>query len=970
MRHELFQACLRSSDFSISFINAQMQKILRENAEGLLSCGVPTREAELEVRKVIPQIHSFVELYTHMGKRGNRLPGHSEQLQNHGHYPALHFLVQDVESIEELIVSHELGLKGAVDIIVKANIQEVGSSTDSSMSLVPIELKTSRMQNANPSHLAQTVFYIIMLHTRYGPTMDRNKTGSGALLYMNNENMNAIHVAPFVKEIKSLIGQRNVVAIEQFRALQPRGVKTDPAGGRVLVEPAPPALLPSIETSAPCERCYTNTECMMYTAAEARHDKDNLALQSQKTKELFVRVTGHLSTADLEYFQKWDRLIDLEALHSTSSVAKSWLIPSEERERTTGRCISNLLFEMVESQAASINSTTLLCFRRSDISTISTSFHHLEFESGSHVVLSTDTATFISGKKEISHMHIFRGILHRVTENRLFLMASNDDLKRIHKISSKNVGVLFRLDRDEVATGVGTLRQNLINLFVAPPGEGETNGRAARCTNLRGLIINLQAPKFDMAQAETMFYHSQNMIPLGVPGCDLDDLAIEWCDLNPDQRRAAEMVMSCQDYTLIQGLPGTGKTSTVAFLVRLLLAHGKRVLITSYTHSAVDNALLKLVDSGVAEPSPGGTQPLVRIARASSCHDRIIPFLATTIATKLDPTESLPSAENLKKTMEAARVVGVSALSIPRSPLLAGERFDFVIVDEAGQISQPAIIGALQAANKFVLVGDHKQLPPLVQSEIAESGGSSESMLKRLADSHPEAISQLSLQYRMAQGICDLSNDISYNGDLKCANKATGDQQLVLSTDVKDIVCPDWVKQATSPSNVAVFIDTDGMRENNGLPIDALERKSCNGRGSVVNDTELKVVRTLVQIFTDLGVSSKDIGVICPFRSQLQLLGKDASISDLKKSGLELSTIDRYQGRDKDVIILSMVRSNEEGKVGRLLSDARRLNVAVTRAKKKLVIVGSMSTLYKGSQALRPALDRIRRNKRIFPYET
>jgi DNA replication ATP-dependent helicase Dna2 len=177
----------------------------------------------------------------------------------------------------------------------------------------------------------------------------------------------------------------------------------------------------------------------------------------------------------------------------------------------------------------------------------------------------------------------------------------------------------------------------------------------------------------------------------------------------------------------VQGLPGSGKTSTIAFVARLLAAHGKRVLITSYTHAAVDNVLLKLIECGVATGDGKEAQALVRIGNKDSCHSGVHAILVPTIALQLESLQqehhTTPSSEYLNIAMSDARIVGVTALSVPRSPLLFNEQFDVVIVDEAGQISQPAIIGALLAADSFVLVGDHMQLPPLVVSELAGNGG-------------------------------------------------------------------------------------------------------------------------------------------------------------------------------------------------------------------------------------------------------
>ena len=187
-----------------------------------------------------------------------------------------------------------------------------------------------------------------------------------------------------------------------------------------------------------------------------------------------------------------------------------------------------------------------------------------------------------------------------------------------------------------------------------------------------------------------------------------------------------------KDYSLVQGLPGTGKSSIITFVARLLASHGKRVLISGYTHAAVDNIMLKLMEKGLAYTSETRPSPaLIRVGKKSSCHPGVYSILAPEAAMAYEPNSisvggqafSKPSVESLRKTIQAARIVGVTALSAPRSPLLLGEAFDVVIVDEAGQISQPAVLGPLMSADSFVLVGDHMQLPPLTISELASEGG-------------------------------------------------------------------------------------------------------------------------------------------------------------------------------------------------------------------------------------------------------
>lgn len=243
-------------------------------------------------------------------------------------------------------------------------------------------------------------------------------------------------------------------------------------------------------------------------------------------------------------------------------------------------------------------------------------------------------------------------------------------------------------------------------------------------------------------------------------------------------------------------------------------------------------------------------------------------------------------------------------------------------------------------------------------------------MLKRLADKHPECVSQLTYQYRMHEDICQLSNDVVYKGKLKCANDSVATKILKLDNfpyALKHCRNTDsllWLTKAINPCNAVTFLDTDKINtgSNHSEEESTCFLESSNNRrsgGSIVNETEAFIVKCLIEGLMTCGLDASSIGVISPFRAQLRLLDEHESIRNWIKEGLEVSTIDRFQGRDKSVIILSFVRSNTKGKVGHLLEDFRRLNVAVTRAKYKLIMVGSYSTLYKGSDALKLVLDRV-----------
>jgi DNA replication ATP-dependent helicase Dna2 len=250
--------------------------------------------------------------------------------------------------------------------------------------------------------------------------------------------------------------------------------------------------------------------------------------------------------------------------------------------------------------------------------------------------------------------------------------------------------------------------------------------------------------------------------------------------------------------------------------------------------------------------------------------------------------------------------------------------------------------------------------------------GLSISLLMELANRHPSAIARLTLQYRMNSNICDLSNDLAYNGELRCANEIVKNRKLALPgfpenlTRVPNPKSRAWLKQALDPDLAVQFLDTDGVKlslEKTSKEFEPLE-SSMNNRigGSLVNQTEATLVKLTIVGLTACGFDVSKIGVVCPFRAQVQILEVDCEVAHYKKLGLEISTIDRFQGRDKEVIIISFVRSNTKGKVGRLLLDFRRLNVAVSRARSKLIMIGSYKTLYRGSKILKPLLDRVRQN--------
>ncbi|MQL88220.1 hypothetical protein Taro_020775 [Colocasia esculenta] len=339
--------------------------------------------------------------------------------------------------------------------------------------------------------------------------------------------------------------------------------------------------------------------------------------------------------------------------------------------------------------------------------------------------------------------------------------------------------------------------------------------------------------------------------------------------LNDDQRRAIHKILAAKDYALILGMPGTGKTSTMGI-------------------------------------------DFIRIGRKEAVHDGIREHCHSATAT------GKQNLEDVKQKMEHVRVVGVTCLGI-NHPLLAKRKFDVCIMDEAGQIALPVCIefvstevslGPLMFATKFVLVGDHYQLPPLVQSAEALENGLGISLFRRLSEAHPHAISALQCQYRMCAGIMELSNALIYGNRLRCGSPDIANAKLKFSCGRQ---LKSWIKECLSLLSGEIYSDTLPAHE---------------------------IVRELV----NRDVAGDDIGIITPYNSQVDLIRRTAG------AAAEIHTIDKYQlnileeainmhlplqGRDKDCILVSFVRSNDRSTsfTASLLGDWHRINVALTRAK-------------------------------------
>ncbi len=305
--------------------------------------------------------------------------------------------------------------------------------------------------------------------------------------------------------------------------------------------------------------------------------------------------------------------------------------------------------------------------------------------------------------------------------------------------------------------------------------------------------------------------------------------------------------------------------------------------------------------------------------------------------------------------------------------------FDYCIVDEASQIPLPTCLGPLRFADKFVLVGDHHQLPPLVKNVQAKAGGLDVSLFKLLSDRHGgEAMVALRSQYRMNDDIMRLSNELVYGGQLRAGSESVKDRTLVLPDPLAALRMAGeekWTEDVLQAESKVRLLDTSKR---------SLDEVGESKQGELVkNQFEAEVVVRIASALVAGGCKPSQIAVVTPYRQQIKLLRSllvqnsfsqrhGAAVDGLDE--IELLTADQSQGRDKDVILVTFTRANYTSKVdsevkdgsaggggntGELLNDLRRLNVTLTRAKKKLIMVGHSATL-EGSAILRPLLKLVR----------
>lgn len=420
--------------------------------------------------------------------------------------------------------------------------------------------------------------------------------------------------------------------------------------------------------------------------------------------------------------------------------------------------------------------------------------------------------------------------------------------------------------------------------------------------HLRELVRGALAPTFDASAVATIL----EALP---------------ASLNAEQRQAVARALAARDYLLIQGPPGTGKTSVVAEIARRAMQRGERVLIGAFTNQAVDTVLRRLLADGWDD--------FVRLGHELSVAPEIQGHRLVARARALAGAGDELTPGRIRETLRTAPLVAATTATWSSEsyddigePLL----FDLAILDEATQLTLPAALGALRFARRFVLVGDDHQLPPLVRSETAASRGLKRSLFATLLERYgAEASVPLRRQYRMHPVICAFPSGEFY-GNTLVAEGAARTARLALGEATTGPF-----GRVLDPAHPVVFID---------VPLEPDER------GRKENKSQATVVRNLIGELRRLGVAANDIGVIAPYRAQVGAIR--ARLVAGGETAVLVDTIDRFQGGERSVIFYSFGGGGTASWGGRgpdFLADPNRLNVALTRARHKLIILGNRAAL-------------------------
>lgn len=452
--------------------------------------------------------------------------------------------------------------------------------------------------------------------------------------------------------------------------------------------------------------------------------------------------------------------------------------------------------------------------------------------------------------------------------------------------------------------------------------------------------------------------------------------------LNPTQERAVNEVLWAKDVAIVHGPPGTGKTTTLVEAINETLMRESQVLVCAQSNMAVDWISEKLVDRGIN---------VLRIGNPTRVNDKMLGFTyerrfeshpdypqlwairkairelrsnrkkgSESFHQKMDRLRSRAAEIEIRINAELfgeARVIACTLVGSAHR-LLEGMKFGTLFIDEAAQALEAACWIPMRRASRVILAGDHCQLPPTVKSIAALRAGLGKTLMERIAENKPEVVTLLKIQYRMNEDIMRFSSDWFYGGQVESAPQIKYRSILDFDHPITWIDTSDEENQMTIEGEAAPedSASTSSSSSAANLNSDLNFKEQFVGESfGRINKAEAELtLLTLAEYFTKIGKQrvlgdSIDVGIISPYRAQVQYLKKLIKKYEFFKPYrrlISVNTVDGFQGQERDVILISLVRSNDEGQIG-FLKDLRRMNVAMTRARMKLIILGNKDTMTK-----------------------
>ena len=474
----------------------------------------------------------------------------------------------------------------------------------------------------------------------------------------------------------------------------------------------------------------------------------------------------------------------------------------------------------------------------------------------------------------------------------------------------------------------------------------------------------MKAKNNRLAYLRDLFYSHQKAAKF-----TFEPMRFPW--LNPTQEKAVNEVLWAKDVAIVHGPPGTGKTTTLVEAINETLMRESQVLVCAQSNMAVDWISEKLVDRGVN---------VLRIGNPTRVNDKMLGF---TYERRFEAHPDYPQLwairkairelrKNRKKSSESyhqklerlksrateleirinsellgeARVIACTLVGSAHR-LLEGMKFGTLFIDEAAQALEAACWIPMRRASRVILAGDHCQLPPTVKSIAALRAGLGKTLMERIAENKPEVVTLLKIQYRMNEEIMRFSSDWFYHGEVESA------PQIKYRSILEDDSPITWID--TSNEENQVTIEGDDVVSGEKRDDMNFHEQFVGESFGRINKAEADLtLLTLAEYLTQVGKrrvleESIDVGIISPYRAQVQYLKRLLKKYEFFKPYrrlISVNTVDGFQGQERDVILISLVRSNDEGQIG-FLKDLRRMNVAMTRARMKLIILGDKSTMTK-----------------------